>query len=260
MTITSDVAADSASVGRALAKAAASQLHPKMLALLIGPFLLSIIVWVGAAWFLWEPLTHWIGDALFSSGLLKTLNQWLLAASLPAPKSWLPPIIALLLIVPIMFATAVTAIAVFAMPLVIRHLGSGEYADVERKGSLSISASLLNSIGSLAIFAVGYILTLPLWLIPPLFIVVPLLWWTWLNARVLRFDSLQEHATSAELKTLIGEHKGKFTLLGLTTASLNAIPPLFIAAPVFGALAFAHFSFQALRVARQQRNTTNRLE
>ena len=250
MNIASDVSDDSASVARALAKAVASQFHPKMLALLMGPFLLSIVVWAGAVWLLWGPLTGWIGDTLFSSGWLKTVNQWILEAGLPAPKSWVPALIALLLIVPLMFATAVTAIAAFAMPLVIRHLAARDYADIERKGSLSVSASLWNSLSSLAVFAVGYIVTLPLWFIPPLFIVIPLLWWAWLNSRVLRFDSLQEHASDAELKTLVTLHKGKFRLLGLATASLNYVPPLFIVAPVFGALAFAHFSFQAIRDLR----------
>ena len=244
------ISIDSASVARALAKAAASQFHPKMLALLIGPFLLSIVVWVLVAWLIWNPLTTWLGDALFSSGLLKSLNQWLSSAGLPAPRAWLPSVLAFMLMVPLMFATAVTAIAVFAMPIVIRHLAARDYADLERRGSLSVVGSLWNSLSSLTIFVIGYLLTLPLWLIPPLFIVVPWLWWGWFNARVLRFDSLQEHASEAEMRQLITMHKGKYRLLGLATASLNYIPPLFIVAPVFGALAFAHFSFQAIRDQR----------
>lgn len=244
------MADQSASVGRSLAKAAASQFHPKMLALLIGPFLLSIIVWALVAWLMWNPLIAWIGEALFSSGFLKTIDQWLTSAGLPAFRLWLPSVLAFMLMVPLMFATAVTAIAVFAMPIVIRHLAASDYADIERRGSLSVVGSLWNSLSSLAIFAVGYLLTLPLWLIPPLFIVIPWLWWGWLNSRVLSFDSLQEHATSAELKELLPKHKSKYRLLGLAGASLNYLPPLFIVAPVFGALAFAHFSFQAIRDQR----------
>lgn len=241
---------DSASVARSLAKATASQFHPKMLALLIGPFLLSIIVWAVLAWLIWSPLNHWLGDMLFSSGFLKTLDQWLISAGFSAPKSWLPPLLTFMLLVPIMFATAVTAIAVFAMPIVIRHLASNDYADIERRGTLSIAGSLWNSLSSLAVFVVGYVVTMPLWLIPPLFIVVPWLWWGWFNSRVLRFDSLQEHATSGEMDSLIAKQKGQYRLLGLAVAALNYIPPLFIVAPVFGALAFAHFSFQAIRDQR----------
>jgi hypothetical protein len=72
-----------------------------------------------------------------------------------------------------------------------------------------------------------------------------------LNSRLMRFDSLLEHGTSQEREQIIRASKTDYRLLGLSAAGLNYIPPLFIAAPVFGALGFAHYSLQALRDLRQ---------
>jgi flagellar biosynthesis protein FlhB len=245
---------NSRAVSGALGRATLSQLHPKMLALLLGPFLLSLVLWAAAAWFFWQPLTNLIGSVLFSNGFMAQVNHWLAQIGLPA-KGLVSAVLALLLVVPLMFVTAVAAIAVFAMPAVTRHLTVTDYPDVVKKGNLALGASIWNSVSSLIIFVIGYIITLPLWLIPPLFIVVPLLWWGWFNARVMRFDSLLEHASEQERSHIISHNKSDFRLLGLATAALNYLPPLFIVAPVFGALAFSHYSFDQLRQLRQINKT-----
>jgi hypothetical protein len=136
------------------------------------------------------------------------------------------------------------------MPVVIRHLGNGAYADVERRGSLALAANLWNVFRSLALFVIGYLLTMPLWLIPPLALVVPWLWWGWLTARLMRFDSLVEHADAGEREALIRSDRRHYLLLGLAVALLNYIPPLFLVAPVLSALVFAHYSLSRLRERR----------
>jgi hypothetical protein len=134
--------------------------------------------------------------------------------------------------------------------VVVRHLGARGYADVERRGSLSLVANLWNVLRSLGVFVIGYLLTMPLWLIPPLALVVPWLWWGWLTARLMRFDSLVEHATTPERETVIRADRRSYLVLGLAVALLNYIPPLFLVAPVLSALVFAHYSLSRLREQR----------
>ena len=152
---------------------------------------------------------------------------------------------------PIAIATALALIAVLAMPVVVRHLGNGAYADVERRGSLALAANLWNVFRSLAVFVIGYLLTVPLWLIPPFALVVPWLWWGWLTARLMRFDSLVEHASSREQEALVRSDRRSYLALGLAVALLNYIPPLFLVAPVLSALVFAHYSLSRLREQRK---------
>lgn len=235
---------------RAFGRAVVSQLHPKMLALLIVPFLLAIVFWALAAFLVWTPLTGWLETALFDGGWLASLDAWAVARGISDLSGWMTAILALLLIVPVMFATAVVLVAVFAMPIVIRHLGDGPYRDVSREGSLSIPASVWNAVSSTLVFAIGYLISLPLWLIPPLALIVPWLWWSWLTARVMRFDSLVEHAGTDERRRVIAGRRRDYFVLALLVTALNFVPPLFLVTPVLSALAFTHYSLASLRQRR----------
>jgi uncharacterized protein involved in cysteine biosynthesis len=248
-------------VSTALGRAVQSQFQPKMLLLLIGPFIASILVWLLVAWLVWNPITNWFELALFGSpdqtkASMGTVYKLLVGIGIDRPNRIVPNILATVLLVPLIFVSAVLFISVLAMPVVIRHLTAEHYADVQRLGSLSVMASASNAAKSLLLFFVGYIITIPLWFIPPLILVVPWLWWGWLNSRLMRFDSLLEHATQQEREQIIRANKTDYRVLGLSAAGLNYLPPLFIAAPVFGALAFAHYSLQSLRNLRSQSMAT----
>jgi hypothetical protein len=239
------------SVVAALGRGAASQLNPRMLGLLVLPFVVAIAFWILSAWFLWEPVTGWFQSMVFEGeGWMARGYRAVAPYGLSGLSTWIPNLFAFLLLVPIAIATALALIAVLAMPVVIRHLGSGPYADVERRGSLALGANLWNVFRSLAVFVLGYLLTMPLWLIPPLALVVPWLWWGWLTARLMRFDSLVEHAAAGERETLIAAEGRNYLVLGLAVALLNYIPPLFLVAPVLSALVFAHYSLSRLRDRR----------
>ncbi|MGD9943617.1 MAG: EI24 domain-containing protein [Burkholderiaceae bacterium] len=235
---------------KAFGRALVSQLHPKMLALIIVPFIVAIVFWVLAAFLVWTPLTGWLQGALFDGGFMATVHGWAAQIGLGGLRDWLPVLLALLMLVPLMFVSAVVLIAVFAMPIVVRHLGGGPYRDVERRGSLALAASLWNALSAALVFGIGYLLTLPLWLIPPLALVVPWLWWSWLTARAMRFDSLVEHASADERRGIIAVRRREYFGLALLVTALNFIPPLFLITPVLSALAFAHYSLARLREAR----------
>jgi hypothetical protein len=234
----------------AFGRAVVSQLHPKMLALLVGPFLLAIVFWVLTAFFVWTPLTDRLQGWMFGSGPLARLDAWASGYGVSGLSEWIPALLALLLVVPVMFATAVVLVAVLAMPMVIRHLGGGTYRDVAQRGSMSIAASVWNAVSTSLLFVAGYLASLPLWLIPPLALIVPWLWWSWLTARVMRFDSLVEHATPVERRETIAARRREYFLLALLVTALNYIPPLFLVTPVLSALAFSHYSLAVLREQR----------
>jgi len=235
----------------AFLRSVASLFHPKMLALLLVPFLVAVVFWGVVALLVWAPLLDWLGAVFFDG---EGAGAWIFAQAERFGFSGLGDLLAalaaLMLILPLMFATALVIIAVFAMPAVNRHLGGGPYRDVERRGSWSVPASAWNALAGSAVFVAGYLLTLPLWLIPPLAFFVPWLWWSWLAARLMRFDSLVEHADPVERRALIARHRWNYFALGMMVSVLNYIPPLLIVTPVLSALAFAHYSLAVLRDAR----------
>ncbi|MEK9720857.1 MAG: EI24 domain-containing protein, partial [Quisquiliibacterium sp.] len=119
------------------------------------------------------------------------------------------------------------------------------------RGGWSVAASIWNALSATLIFIVGYLLTIPLWFIPPLGLIVPWFWWGWLTARLMRFDSLVEHADAIERAELAHRYRRSFLVLGLLVSALNYIPPLFLVTPVLSALAFGHFSLALLRDERR---------
>ena len=248
MTPASPVTAGSRIV-TALTRGAASQLHPSMLALLVVPFVVGLAGWAITVWLLWDPMTQWLQATVFeSTGAMRWVAQWL---PKDAGSAVIGTLLTVLLLIPMMFAIAITLIAVFAMPVVTRHLSQGRYRDVAKNGSWSVFGSAWNAVSSLAMFVAGYLITLPLWLIPPLAFVVPWFWWSWLTGRLMRFDSLVEHATPAERETLIARYRRDYLVLGLAVTVLNYIPPLFLITPVLSALVFGHYSLSRLAEIRQ---------
>jgi hypothetical protein len=241
-------------ISTAFFKGCLSQLHPSMLMLLILPFLIALVLWALSAWLFWDPLVLWLKDSwLLSSRFVAFLGSWLKPLGLSDLGHGLASFGALLLLFPLVIATAMIAIAVFAMPAVMRFLSTHHYPGVIRLGAFSLWANLLNAVISVAVFALGYLASLPLWLIPPLALLVPLLWWGWLTARIMRFDSLVEHASALERESLIVENRREYFVLGVLVSVLNYIPPLFLITPVLSALVFGHYSLARLAEYRTVR-------
>jgi Etoposide-induced protein 2.4 (EI24) len=234
---------------QSIGKAIASQFHPSMLALLFLPWLVSIVFWGAVLAFAWSPVSGAIGDFMFGDGtgwLYSVLKRW----GLGEAKTYVSGAMTVFIFVPLMFATAMMIVTVFAMPAVIRFLSTSPYQDVVRKGKFSVVPSVWNALSALLIFIPGYLLTIPLWFVPVLGLFVPLFWWAWLNSRVMRFDSLVEHASVEERLRISKTYTKQYGLVAGTIGLLNYIPPLFLLTPVLSALAFGHFSLNALRIDR----------
>ena len=85
------------------------------------------------------------------------------------------------------------------------------------------------------------IVTLPLWLVPPLWPAIPVAILGWVNQKVLRYDALSEHASAEEMRALFAANRGALFGLGVVLAILAYVPPLGFLAPVLSSLAFVHF-------------------
>lgn len=236
----------------AFARALRSQLHPRMMALLVFPFAATLVFWIAAAIWLWEPLNDQLRALMFGSTGVPVLVGWMSIVGLQRTGALATALMALMLLAPVMFVVAMLLVSVVATPIVTRHLARGGYADIRRAGGWSMLAGIGTALVALVVFVVGYVLTLPLWLIPFAGFLVPWFWWSWLTARILRTDSLAEHATREERDVLIARHRHGYLALAMLVTLLNYVPPLFLVTPVLSALAFGHFSLVALRDLRSE--------
>ena len=93
--------------------------------------------------------------------------------------------------------------------------------------------------------------SLPFWLVPPLWPLIPVVIMGWLNQRVLRYDALAEHATAEEMRRIFASRRSTLYMLGVVLALLAYIPFVGFVAPVLFGLAFIHLLLGELQVRRQ---------
>jgi hypothetical protein len=240
-------------IARALGRALISQLHPRMLWLAVWPFLIALVVWgvLGVAFR--HVAIEW---------LVQGMGTWLLGAWINAGFAWLGFDGGLYFVMSVfyfgmlfaaMVLTALIIIATVAMPTVVAHVGGRDYASLAMKRGGSYLGSLGNALWVSLVFVIGFILTLPLWLLAPLAFLVPLLWWGWATARMFRYDALVAHASAEERTTLFARHGKAFLAIGTIVSLLNFVPPLFFLVPILGGLAFTHYGLHALARLREER-------
>lgn len=167
---------------------------------------------------------------------------------------WLANILAYLggwmAIFAIAYLTASLLAAIVIMPLLLKHLSAGEYRDVAAMGKDSFVAAAVNSVLASILFVVGWLATIPLWLIPGFSLLVPLILMGWLNRRTFAYDALSMHATAGEWQEIRGCQKAPLFMLGLTMALLAHVPVVGLLVPALAALAFVHYGLEALRRSR----------
>jgi len=218
-------------------------LHPRMLWLMVWPMFVSLAVWGTLALVLWTRLALWL------AGILR---QWLEPAlgfvrldfgdaSLIAAN-----VILFLLFVPLVYLTALFILGVFGMQKMVDHVAQRSYPQLARRRGGGTAGSAANGIITLAGMLGLFIVSLPLWFIPPLWPLIPLVILSWGNQRLLRYDALAEHADSAEMARIFRERRGALYVLGFLLALLAYVPLVQFLGPVVFGLAFIRYLLGAL--------------
>ncbi|GAA4328317.1 EI24 domain-containing protein [Pigmentiphaga soli] len=239
-------------VARAFGRAVVSQFRPPMLLALLLPLLAALVGAFVLIWLFWTPLSDWLRDSVFSSPVFGNIDGLLIAVGIASIKLWLVPLAAALILLPLSGILGLVVAAVGVMPLVLRHLEQRDYPGLRRQGRGALAAGIWNALWVTTAFVLGWFFTLPLWLLPPLAVLLPIFWWSFAFTRMLRFDALADHASPAERKVLIARHNKGFWMLGLICALINLLPPAWFLLPVFSALLFSHFALEGLRRLRSE--------
>lgn len=238
-------------IGVAFWRALKSQCHPRMIFALFLPVMVTMVLGIVLLWFGWTPLTDWLSLQLTDSAVPGAIEPLISTTVFLALKAWLIPIAAFIILMPLVGIVGLAVAAIWVMPMVLGHVGRRNYPDVTPEGRHAVVLSVWNAIWVSVLFLLGWLITLPLWLIPPLGLVMSLFWWSFAFSRMMRVDALVDHASPLERKVLWRERNGGFWLLGLACAVLNLFPPAWVFLPVFSGLVFSHYGFEALRQLRQ---------
>lgn len=211
---------------RAWGRALAAQLHYRMLLLTLWPFLAALVLWAGVMWWGLQALLDYVQAWLGAHDGFRTAGDVLGLFGLLAFKTLVVPLIAMWLLLPLMIFTALLCIGVLAMPVISRHVGARDYPRLQRRKGGTMLGGLWHALSSFLIFALLWLLTLPLSLIPPLGLILQPLLWGWLTYRVIVYDALAEHADAGERKLLLRRHRGALLLIGTIAGLFGAAPGL----------------------------------
>ncbi len=257
-------------------RAVAYCLHPRVIALSILPLLIMTVLSLGLGYFFWDNALVAVRASLDSYELVNTSVRWLEGLGLSSLRLVLAPALLLFLAIPVIVIVSLLFVAMFMTPAMVALVAERRFPQLERKKGGSMVASLLWSLGSTLLAAIALVVSMPLWLIPPLILILPPLIWGWLTYRVMSYDALADHASRQERQQILKENRAALFGIGVLSGYLGAAPSLiwasgamFVAmAPVlvpiaiwvytlvfaFSSLWFAHYSLAALERLRKMNN------
>ena len=216
-------------------RATAYCLHPRVIVLSLLPLAVAGVTGMALAWFFWEPAVNGVRDAIEQWDLLSPVMHWIDGFSGGMFRAVIGPLVVVSLAIPVLLIFSLLLVAVFMGPAMVNLVEARRFPALERKrGAGWIQSSLLGLLWTLVAIVV-LVASLPLWLIPPVAIVVPPLVWGWLAYRVLSFEALAEHAAADERHTLIRENRLPLLAMGIVSGYLGAAPSL--AWAIFGVMA-----------------------
>ncbi len=223
-------------------------LHPRMLWLMLWPVMVALTIWGTVAIVFWAQLVAtlaaFINDWLLSAQFLATydLSDWALFVA----KAMI-----LICLVPLIQLTALLILGVFGMQAMVDYVARRAYPGLARRQGGSFAGSVWNSVVALLGLAGFGLLSLPLWVFPPLWPVIPIAILGWVNQRVLRYDALAEHGDAQEMEQVFRGARGSLYVLGALLALIAYIPLIGFFAPVLFGLAMIHYLLAELQGLRQ---------
>ena len=249
-------------------------IHPRVILWSLLPLLAAGGLAAGLSYAYWESTVAAVRNTLEQWELIAALLRWLESIGAEQLRTLMAPLIVVALAIPVVVVVTLLLVAWLVTPAIVRMVAARRFPQLERRRGTPWWQGLLWSLTCTLVAVVALVLSVPLWLVPPLVVLIPPLIWGWLTCRVLAFDVLSLHATPAERRLLMRQRGWSLLAMGIVCGYLGALPSLLWAASaatlIFApllvlvsvwlytlvfAFAAAWFAHYALRALQQLRNT-----
>jgi hypothetical protein len=252
-------------------------LHPKIMLGSLLPLALMVGVTAGLGYFYLDGLLAWVSQLLESMDWLQMIWGWLESVGAGKLKTVLVPLLVIVLLTPLVLVGCLLVVAAFMAPMIVRLVAKRRFPTLEKAGGTSYLTGVAWALMSTAAALLALVLSLPLWLVPPLVLLIPPVIWGWLTYRVMAFDALADHANAEERREIFKRHRWRLLGMGVVAGYMGAAPSLvwslgFMAVALapflvplsiwlytlifaFSSLWFAHFGLHALQSLRAERTT-----
>lgn len=253
-------------------RAVAYCLLPRVIWLSLLPLVLCVALTGALGYFFWDDGVTLVNEWLHRWSVIDTLFKALDAVGGSGLRVVIVPLVLVALVVPLVVVVCLLLVAQVMLPALVRLVRARRFPDLQPQGRGRWWLSALRSLGWTLLAALALVLSLPLWLVPPLALILPPLIWGWLSYRVMTSDVLSDIASPDEQRRILTEHRAPLWAIGIVTGYLGAAPSLlwafgatmFTLAPllimgsvwlytgifVFSALWFAHYALKALHTLR----------
>jgi hypothetical protein len=225
-------------------RAAAYCLHPRVIALSLLPLVIMVALALGMGYFFWDDALAAVNSGLEGTDWITRMFSWLEGWGVGKLKTVVAPLVVVAAVTPVLVVVSLLAVALMMTPAMVSMVAERRFAKMERKKGHGLLTSALWSLGSTVLALVALLVSTPLWLIPPLVLLLPPLIWGWLTYRVMSYDALADHATSLERRKLMKVHRMPLLGIGVVCGYLGAAPTLLWASSVMF-LVFAPFMVAA---------------
>jgi hypothetical protein len=248
--------------------------HPRVVVLSLLPVVFLMASTAALAALFWQDAVTALGGLLEPSVILKTVWAWLDAVGLASVKTMLTPLLLIVVLTPLMVVVTLLGVSQLMTPALVKLVALQRFPQLERRHGASFGASLVWALACSLMALAAMVVSVPMWIVPPLVLVLPPLIWGWLTARIMAFDALADHASAQERRSLLHEYRNVLLLMGFLVGLLGAAPSLLWSvglmaiamAPllvplsiwiyslifVFSSLWFIHFCLAALQDLRLQ--------
>ncbi|MFZ3231005.1 MAG: EI24 domain-containing protein [Pseudobdellovibrio sp.] len=245
------------SIKRIISQTFGSFFYADVVVLFFLPFAISLTTGFIFLWLTWGYWTQLLVSGLV---LLQPLWQQFLQImpdfiiQIALFFSPLMPVFVFILIIGIAFPLLVVFNLIMTSLLtsgyLVRKIAKHDFPGLEKKGHSRIFAGLLNTIVAVVGYLFLWVITMPLWLIPGMQLVVPVVLTAWLSRKVCTFDALSDYATDEEMSSITLESKRSGYILGLITAGINYFPMAIFFSPVITMIAYVYMSLGFLKNKR----------
>jgi len=221
--------------------------HRKMIWLVVWPIGVSLAIWIILAIVFGDDAVAWLSTTLSGSTIGQWIGRWLPVREITGGLGW---VLLIVLLVPLVLATASVIIGIFSMPAMVQYVAARTYPQLERRRGGTFAGSVWNAVLAVAVFLGLGLVSLPLWLVPPLWPVLAAVLMGYLNQRMFRYDALAEHAGADEMRDMFARYRRELFGLGVLVSLLSYIPFAGLVVPVAAGLAFIHYCLARLAALR----------
>ncbi len=258
----------------AFVRALGQVLQPRVIGMTLLPLLAMTVVALGLGYFFWSSAVDGMRAGLQGWSVIGWIDGQLKLGWPGGLAGLLAPLFVVALATPLIALSSLAVVSMLMTPALTRLVAEQRFPQLARQRGASLTASIGWSAGSLLLALLALLLSLPLWLIPPLVLILPPLIWGWLTYRVMSFDALAEHASAAERVAILRRHRAPLLLIGIVSGYMGAAPSVVWASGlvfaalfavlvplaiwiytlvfVFSALWFANYCLEALRQLRAE--------